>query len=84
MARCAHFANVFKGDGFFTMNIEIRGFHVYRDSWSPVIGQKVYITPESGNPNDCHAMAVTKNVQQGERALEMSISRVWTVVESPC
>ena len=37
----------------------VRGHHVYKDMWRPVIGEQVETFCETGNSHDKHAVAVT-------------------------
>jgi hypothetical protein len=40
-------------------NYEIRGFHVYKDSWKPSLDDRLFICHEADNPYDSDAIAVT-------------------------
>ena len=42
----------------FTFTAAIRGFHVYRHSWIPRIGQQLNTERETDNPEDRFAIAV--------------------------
>ena len=42
----------------FTFTAAIRGFHFYRHSWTPRIGQQLPMKREIGNPEDRFAIAV--------------------------
>lgn len=39
----------------------IRGFHVYRSVWTPVLGEQLTTQPEYANPEDRYAVAVLKS-----------------------
>ena len=39
----------------------VRGFHVYKDLWSPSIHEQLRTTQELGNPEDQYAVAVVKD-----------------------
>ena len=36
----------------------VRGFHIYQDIWTPVIGEELLCEREEGNPNDRYAVPV--------------------------
>ena len=36
----------------------VRGFHIYQDIWTPVIGEELLCEREEGNPNDRYAVSV--------------------------
>ena len=42
-----------------SFDYEIRGFHVYKSKWAPVLHQQLYTTKEKNNPYDHCAIAVT-------------------------
>ena len=39
----------------------VRGFHIYQDIWTPVIGEELLCEREEGNPNDRYAVSVLDN-----------------------
>ena len=39
----------------------VRGHHVYKTVWTPVIGEQLHLEKESGNPHDDFAVAVIKD-----------------------
>ena len=39
----------------------VRGFHVYKDVWRPVIGEELRCQREEDNPRGPYAVAVTKS-----------------------
>lgn len=39
----------------------MRGFHVYREIWSPVVGEELSTQQEPDNPEDCYAVAVMRS-----------------------
>ena len=43
----------------------VRGFHVYKDVWRPVIGEELRCQREEDNPRDPYAVAVTKSRTRG-------------------
>ena len=38
----------------------VRGHHIYKRIWTPVVGEKLLVTVEEGNPHDFRAVAVRK------------------------
>ena len=36
----------------------IRGYHAYKDSWAPVLGETLLVLRETTNPKDKNAVAV--------------------------
>ena len=45
----------------FRIESSVRGHHVYKDVWSPVIGDELLVQVEEHNTFDEFAMAVMKN-----------------------
>ena len=41
-----------------TVRIAVRGYHVYKDIWTPAIGEEFVCCQEWGNDHDRHAVAV--------------------------
>lgn len=39
----------------------VRGHHVYKVLWTPIIGEELGVSAEERNDHDRHAVAVTKN-----------------------
>ena len=39
----------------------MRGHHIYKDIWTPVIGEELTVIPEETNEHDPHAIAVLKD-----------------------
>ena len=39
----------------------VRGFHVYKAVWTPVIGEELSTEREHGNPEDAFAVAIMKS-----------------------
>ena len=39
----------------------VRGHHVYKSVWTPVIGEELYLEPEESNEHDKYAVAVRKD-----------------------
>jgi len=46
-----------------TVNSVVRGFHVYKDTWVPVIGVILFCEQEPENEEDCFAIAVDARIQ---------------------
>ena len=46
----------------FQINCASRGFHVYRNIWSPKIGQNLAMRQEIGNDRDSFAMSAGANI----------------------
>ena len=44
----------------FEMNGCVHGFHVYQDTWTPVIDEKLVCRREDSNPRERYAVAVLK------------------------
>ena len=44
-----------------TIESAIRGYHVYKDIWSPYMHEQLRTTQELGNSEDQHAVAVIKD-----------------------
>ena len=44
----------------YTIESSVRGHHVYKEYWTPVIGQTLHTRKEEGNPKDKYAVAVAK------------------------
>ena len=59
----------------FTFPSTIRGFHVYRRSWIPHIGQQLQAEKERNNPADRFAVAVIKVGEDGSRSVVGHIPR---------
>ena len=43
---------------FFVINSHVRGYHVYKDIWSPYEGEVLQLQREPSNPNDKFAVTV--------------------------
>ena len=43
------------------INSCVRGHHVYKARWTPVLGEQLQCHREVGNERDCYAMAVKKD-----------------------
>ena len=39
----------------------VRGHHIYKAIWTPVIGEELTVVPEEGNDHDPHAVAILKD-----------------------
>ena len=42
-------------------NSSVRGYHVYQDNWTPVVGEKLLCEWEEGNPRDHYTVAIKKS-----------------------
>ena len=51
----------------FSFPSAICGFHVYKDSWNPYIGQQLQTERELDNPDDTFAVAVVEVKHDGAR-----------------
>ena len=47
------------GSSTWTFNSVIRGHHIYKTIWTPVIDEQLFTKAEDGNEHDRHAVAVT-------------------------
>ena len=45
----------------FTVDSVIRGHHVYKDIWTPYVGEELFLEQEQGNQHDFYATTVKKN-----------------------
>ena len=45
----------------FSFESFITGHHIYKDIWSPTLGEKLVCEREHGNPHDKYAISVVKN-----------------------
>ena len=45
----------------FSFTAAVRGFHVYRRVWLPLLGQRLSTEGEHGNAEDCFAIAVREH-----------------------
>ena len=46
----------------FETNSSVRGYHVYQDNWTPVIGERLNCEREEENPRDRYAVAIRNAV----------------------
>ena len=46
---------------YFEVDGMIRGFHIYKNIWEPVIGEELQCSLDDGNLHDPFAVAVVKN-----------------------
>ena len=59
----------------------MRGFHVYKTIWSPVLNEILQTQQEHGNPEDCYAVSILKGgVIVGHVPRELS-SICWYFIE---
>ena len=49
------------GDFFVEFRSVVRGYHVYRSVWTPVLGELLYTEQELANPEDRYIMSVLKS-----------------------
>ena len=64
----------------FETNSCVRGFHIYKDRWVPVIGKWFECKRESGNLRDRYAVAICKDdemVGHIPRYISTSFIRLW-------
>ena len=47
-----------------TIKRAVRGHHIFKSVWQPVIGEILHTKREESNPVDRHAVAVIKTSQQ--------------------
>lgn len=49
--------------GYFQVSFRsvVRGYHVYRVVWTPVVGEELSTQQEHGNPEDLYAVAIIKS-----------------------
>ena len=62
----------------------IRGFHVYQDSWIPILGERderIVCKNEPGNPRDQYAVAVCKAGDEIVGHLPRNISTMCSIME---
>lgn len=45
----------------FQLDGVIRGHHVYKFVWTPIIGETLLLTPDEGNIHDIYAVGMDKN-----------------------
>ena len=43
-------------DEYFMLDSTVRGHHVYKQVWTPVVGQQLQVEAETGNVHDPHAV----------------------------
>ena len=46
----------------FETDSSVRGYHVYQDNWTPVIGERLNCKREEENPRDRYAVAIRNAV----------------------
>ena len=46
----------------FETDSSVRGYHVYQDNWTPVIGERLNCEREEENPRDQYAVAIRNAV----------------------
>ena len=46
----------------FETDSSVRGYHVYQDNWTPVIGERLNCEWEEENPRDRYAVAIRNAV----------------------
>ena len=61
-----------KCSGLFTFDSYIRGFHVYKQSWDPVVGRRYQCVVEEKNEHDEYAVAVIDDGVVGHIPLRLS------------
>lgn len=50
----------------------VRGHHIYKNVWTPVIGEELTVLPEESNTHDPHAVVVGKGEIVGHVPRELS------------
>ena len=45
----------------FETDSSVRGYHVYQDNWTPVIGERLNCEREEENPRDRYAVPIRKS-----------------------
>ena len=45
----------------FKTDSSVRGYHVYQDNWTPVIGERLNCERQEENPRDRYAVAIRKD-----------------------
>ena len=60
-ADTTRFISTMSGDFFVEFRSVVRGYHVYRSVWTPVLGELLYTEQELGNPEDRYAVSVLKS-----------------------
>ena len=62
----------------FTKEIEyvVRGYHVYKDKWEPLVGETLDCEKEISNPHDLYSVAVVHRKKGVVGHLPRTISRV--------
>lgn len=65
---CNHEASTRMSSGFVVHSV-IRGHHIYKAIWEPVIGEELNTERETGNPHDPLSVAVTKLLREERRTV---------------
>jgi len=58
------------------INYVVRGHHIYKDMWTPVIGEELTCRKQFGNIHDLHAVAVIRGSNM--------VSHVPRTISMPC
>lgn len=45
----------------FTVSSVVRGHHIYKDIWTPYVGEELFVQTEDENEHDEHAVAIIKD-----------------------
>jgi hypothetical protein len=56
----------------FSMDSVIRGHHVYKSTWTPIVGQELDVDAEPNNVHDSHAVATLLGNVVGHLPIEFS------------
>ena len=65
-----------------TIERAVRGHHIFKSVWQPVIGEILHTKREESNPVDRHAVAVIKTSQQTVGHMPREISQIaWFFLE---
>ena len=44
----------------FTVSSVVRGHHIYKDIWTPYVGEQLFVQTEDKNEHDTHAVAIIR------------------------
>ena len=66
-------------------NNVVRGHHVYKDIWTPFVGEILHVEQEDNNPEDCFAVCIVKGSTGGDNIvghMPREVSQlVWYFIE---
>ena len=61
----------------FTLESVVRGHHIYKRVWSPMLGEKLQIEIEEDNRNDARAVAIQKRGKVVDHSPRETAKIVW-------